>query len=117
VDRARVDQWLWSIRLFKTRRASTDACRAGHVKVNGVPARPSTNVVPGDRVTARVAGRDRVLEVVRAVSKRVSAAEAAACLIDLSPPPPSREEAVLKREPGSGRPTKRDRRQMDRLRG
>jgi ribosome-associated heat shock protein Hsp15 len=118
IDETRVDRWLWAVRLFPTRSAATDAARAGHVRVNGRPAKPATTVRPGDRVEARVGQRDRVVDVVRVIDKRVGAPVAADCLVDLSPPPPERPEPVpFAREPGSGRPTKRDRRQMDRFRG
>jgi ribosome-associated heat shock protein Hsp15 len=114
-----VDRWLWAVRATSTRAASTALCRAGHVKVNGAGAKPSTTVHPGDTVTARVGDRERVLEVVRAIDKRVGAPIAAGCVVDHSPPPERREFAsqVLVREPSSGRPTKKDRRQIDRLRG
>ncbi|MGD1012277.1 MAG: S4 domain-containing protein [Acidimicrobiales bacterium] len=119
MDVARVDRWLWAVRVAPTRAASTALCRAGHAKVNGAAAKPSTKVRPGDVVTARVAGRDRVLEVVQAIEKRVGAPIAAGCVIDHSPPPPPRDVAprVMVREPSSGRPTKKERRQIDRLRG
>lgn len=118
MDETRVDRWLWAVRLYKTRSLSTAAVRGGHVRVNGVPAKPATPVRVGDRVTTRVDHRDRDLEVVQIVDKRVGAAVAAGCVVDHSPPPPPRELAApaLVREPGSGRPTKRDRRDLDRLR-
>jgi ribosome-associated heat shock protein Hsp15 len=116
----RVDKWLWSVRLYKTRSIATDACNAGHVKVNGSSAKPATNVKVGDRVEAHAHGRDRIFEVVALIDKRVSAPAAAECLVDHSPPPPPREETPLPpflRAAGAGRPTKRDRRQLDRFRG
>jgi ribosome-associated heat shock protein Hsp15 len=113
---ARVDQWLWSVRLYKTRSMATDACRKGRVTVNGTTAKPATPVSVGDRVEARVDQHQRVVEVVQVISKRVGAPLAAECLIDHSPPPP-RDEPVFRRDPGTGRPTKRDRRRLDRLRG
>jgi ribosome-associated heat shock protein Hsp15 len=116
VDTARVDQWLWAIRLFKTRSAATDACRGGHVRVNGTAAKPAMRIRCGDRVEARVHGRDRVLEVLRVVDKRLGAPQAAECALDHSPPAPERRDAVFPRARGSGRPTKRERRQLDRLR-
>ncbi len=118
-EEARVDRWLWAVRLYKTRSAATEACRAGHVRVNDGPARPATRVRPGDVVRTVAHGRPRVFEVVRIVEARVGAPVAAACLIDHSPPAPPRDPSspVLPREPGSGRPTKRERRQLDRLRG
>ena len=67
MELARVDRWLWAVRASPTRSASTALCRAGHVKVNGRPAKASTTVRPGDTVTARIGERERVLEVVRAI--------------------------------------------------
>jgi len=118
IETTRIDQWLWAVRLHKTRSAATAACRSGRVRINGVTAKASSPVRAGDRVETRVAGRPRIVEVVRLISRRVSAAVAAECLIDHSPPPPPRESAIpaVSREPGSGRPTKRDRRNLDRLR-
>ncbi len=116
---ARVDRWLWSVRVFKTRSAAAAACTGGHVRVNGRRAKPAQAVRAGDRVEARVGERERVLEVVRPVEKRVGAAVAAECFVDHSPPPPERvtPEPAGRRDRGSGRPTKRDRRRIDRLRG
>lgn len=113
---ARVDQWLWAVRVFKTRTAATEACRGGHVRINGSPAKPATRIHPGDRVAARAHHRDRVLEVVEALEKRVGAARSAECFVDHSPSAPEREDPAFARVRGSGRPTKRDRRRLDRLR-
>lgn len=115
----RVDVWMWAVRVVKTRSLATDACKGGHVQVNGRPAKPASPVRVGDRVEAHVADRDRVFEVVRLIDKRVSAPLAAECLVDHSPPPPPREYVapLFRRDPGSGRPTKRDRRRLDDLRG
>ncbi len=114
----RVDRWLWAVRLGKTRSAATALCRGGHVRVNEVAAKPSTPVRAGDRVEAVVGDRTRVLEVVRVIDKRVGAAAAAECLVDHSPPRPPRErdDPIFARESGAGRPTKRERRQLDRFR-
>lgn len=117
MDETRVDRWLWAVRLYKSRSLATDACKGGHVKVNGSTAKPATTVRVGDRVSA-FAGRERVLEVVQVIDRRVSAPIAAGCLVDHSPPAPPREERLSGPTwiPGAGRPTKRDRRQIDRLR-
>jgi ribosome-associated heat shock protein Hsp15 len=114
----RVDQWLWAVRVFKTRSMATEACRGGHVRVNDRPAKPAAPVRTGDRVEARVGTRPRILEVVTPIAKRVGAPMAATCMVDHSPPPPPRDGAVapLFRDPGAGRPTKRDRRELDRMR-
>ncbi|HET9060443.1 MAG TPA: RNA-binding S4 domain-containing protein [Acidimicrobiales bacterium] len=115
---ARVDKWLWAVRMFKTRTEATDACRAGHVRVNGTSAKPSTTVKPADHVEALTPGGPRVLEVAGIIEKRVGAPLASACYIDHTPPAPPKEEGVanFERERGAGRPTKRDRRQLDRAR-
>ena len=115
MEETRVDRWLWAVRLYRTRSLATEACRGGHVKVNGSTAKPATTVRVGDRVEAFV-GRQRVLEVVRVIDTRVGAPIAAACVVDQSPPPQEERSTGLVRAPGDGRPTKRDRRQMDRLR-
>jgi ribosome-associated heat shock protein Hsp15 len=117
LDSARVDQWLWSIRIYPTRSAAGLACRGGHVKVNGVTAKPATTVRVGDRVEATLGQRLRVAEVVHLITKRVGAQVAIECYVDHSPAPPEHEEPIFRRDPGMGRPTKRDRRKLDQLRG
>jgi ribosome-associated heat shock protein Hsp15 len=109
---------LWSVRLYATRSAATTACQGGHVRVNGRPAKPATSVAVGDRVTATVHGDERILEVVRVIDKRVGAPVAAECVIDHSPPPAPRDHVapLFARDRASGRPTKRERRQLDRFR-
>lgn len=118
MDTTRVDRWVWAVRLYKTRSAATNACNGGHVRVNGKPAKPATKVKVGDRVEARVDHRDRVLEIVRVIEKRVGAPVAAECIVDHSPPAPARNLAppTFARDRGAGRPTKRDRRDLDRHR-
>jgi ribosome-associated heat shock protein Hsp15 len=114
----RLDIWVSSVRLFKTRSAASSACRGGHVAVNGHKAKPSTLVRPGDRVVALTPGGERIAIVRRLIEKRVGAAVALTCYEDLTPAPPPKEEIALVaiRDRGTGRPTKRDRRQLDRLR-
>ncbi|HWC83117.1 MAG TPA: RNA-binding S4 domain-containing protein [Pseudonocardiaceae bacterium] len=114
-ESGRVDSWIWSVRLAKTRSAAATACRAGHVRVNGTRVKPAHVVRPGDEVRVRQEDRDRIVEIVRIISKRVSAPVAAECYVDNSPAPPPRERAVVVavRERGAGRPTKRDRRTME----
>jgi ribosome-associated heat shock protein Hsp15 len=119
MEKVRVDRWLWAVRLTKTRSGAAQACRAGHVQINGVRAKPAATVKPGDTVRMRSGDRERVVEVVRLIETRVGAEPAAACLIDNSPPPPPRDplDRPGRRPPGMGRPTKRDRRHLDRTRG
>jgi ribosome-associated heat shock protein Hsp15 len=89
------------------------------VRVNGERAKSAQPVRIGDEVRVRSAGFDRVLVVSRIVTKRVGASVAAECFIDQTPPPPPREEVALTpvRERGAGRPTKRERRDIEKLRG
>ena len=107
------------MRLTKTRSAASGACRAGHVRVNGVRVKPAHAVRAGDEVRLHDEGRDRVVVVQRVITKRAGASVAAECYIDNSPPPPPREEAVAvaARDRGAGRPTKRERRSIEKFLG
>nr|WP_254125551.1 RNA-binding S4 domain-containing protein [Amycolatopsis sp. CA-230715] len=117
MESTRVDRWLWAVRLTKTRPDAAAACRGGHVRVNDRPAKPATTVSPGDEIRARVGQTTRIVEVVRVIQKRVGAADAATCFIDRTPAPPSETSApVARRERGAGRPTKRERRVLDKFR-
>ena len=114
-----MDSWIWSVRLAATRSAASAACRAGHVRVNGDRVKLAHAVRAGDEVRLRGEGRERVVVVQQVITKRVSASVAAACYIDNSPPPPLRQEAVpvAARDRGAGRPTKRERRSIEKLLG
>ncbi|MFF8774756.1 RNA-binding S4 domain-containing protein [Kitasatospora sp. NPDC015120] len=114
----RVDSWIWSVRLAKTRSAAAAACKAGHVRVNGERAKPAQALKPGDEVRVRLEGWERVVVVTKLIRKRVGAGVAAECLVDNTPPRPARELVAAPgvRDRGAGRPTKRDRREMDELR-
>lgn len=118
-ETVRIDVWLWAVRLFKTRSLAAAACKAGHVKVGGRRAKAAQPVRIGDEVEVTGAGRHRIVEVSQLLRKRVGAPLAAGALIDRSPPPPPRmlQPTLPRRDPGSGRPTKRERRQITRLRG
>ncbi|MEV2256353.1 RNA-binding S4 domain-containing protein [Streptomyces sp. NPDC050147] len=116
----RVDAWIWSVRLVKTRSMGAAACKGGHVRVNGERVKPAYGLRVGDEVRLRHAGgREHVVVVKRLIRKRVGAPVAAECYVDNSPPPPPREAVAPAgvRDRGTGRPTKRDRREMERLRG
>jgi len=116
---ARVDSWIWAVRLVKTRSLATAACRAGHVRVNGERVKASQSIRVGDEVRYRESGFDKIVVVGALLTKRVSAPVAIASYTDLTPPPPPREEVPLApiRDRGAGRPTKRERRDLERLRG
>lgn len=117
-ESVRVDVWLWAVRQLKTRTLATNTAKAGHVRVNGDPAKPAQKVKVGDEIRLRIEGQDRILEVTKLIVKRTSAPIAQGCYIDHTPP---REKVFMpplfKRERGAGRPTKKERREMDRLRG
>lgn len=118
-DSVRIDAWVWAVRLAKTRSQATAACRAGHVRLNDSTAKASQSVRVGDEVKVRLHGFDRVYRVTGLATRRGSAAEAARYFEDLTPPPAPRVErpAAILRDRGAGRPTKRERREIDRLRG
>ena len=128
----RVDKWIWYARVVKTRGLAAELVTTGKVRVNSEKiARTSTTLKVGDVVTLSVRGRIRVLKVLSPGTRRGPAAEAQGLYEDLSPPTrpagaaPSdtdadnavHDQAAPARDPGSGRPTKRDRRLIDRLRG
>jgi len=116
-EETRIDKWLCAVRLVKTRPMATKLCDGGHVQVNGNQAKPSTKVRAGDVVHALIATRERIVEVVHPIENRVGAPEAATCYIDNSPPPVPREIAPgIKAIRGEGRPSKRLRRELDRMR-
>ena len=118
-DSIRVDKWLWAARVFKTRSQASGACDGGKVDVNGEAAKPARHVRSGDRVEITVPGGRRILKVVALDERRGPAAEARLLYEDLTPPAPPRirQPRPPYRPPGAGRPTKRDRRDIDRLRG
>lgn len=117
-DSARIDVWLWTVRVYRTRSLASAACRAGHVTVNGERVKPAHPVRVGDEVRARLA-HEKVLGVKALPLTRGGAPEAATAVDDRTPPPPPREEtpAQVLRDLASGRPTKKDRRDITRLRG
>ena len=117
----RVDKWLWAVRVYKSRSMANEACVSNRVLVNGETAKPATKVAVGDTVEARRKDRTVVYRVVQPLEKRVGAALVPDAVEDLSPPMPTKssaEQAVAGvRERGAGRPTKRDRRRIEDLRG
>jgi ribosome-associated heat shock protein Hsp15 len=118
----RLDKWLWFARFFKSRSLAAAVCAAGRVRLNGAPvAKAHHPVRAGDVLTFPQGPRVRVVKVAALGSRRGPAAEAQALYEDLQPPatdrPPADPAAVAARRPGSGRPTKAERRAIDRLRG
>ena len=119
-DPIRIDKWLWAARVFKTRSLAADACDGGKVDINDQSVKPAKNVRPGDQIKVTLAqGRRRILKVVALSDRRGSATVARTLFEDLTPPEPPRVRLAPPpyRPPGAGRPTKRERRTIDRLRG
>jgi ribosome-associated heat shock protein Hsp15 len=120
LDSLRVDRWLWAARVFKTRSQAGAACDGGKVDVNDEAAKPARRVRAGDLVRVTLPrGRRRILKVAAVDDRRGSAEVAKALFEDLTPPEPPRlrQAPPPRREPGAGRPTKRERRDIEWLRG
>ena len=120
LDSLRVDKWLWAARVFKTRSLAGAACDGGKVDINDEVAKPARRVRIGDLIAVTLPrGRRRILKVAGVDDQRGSAAVAKALFEDLTPPAPPRplQAPPPRREAGAGRPTKRERRDIERLRG
>ena len=122
-DSVRVDKFLWSTRVYKTRSEAADACRNGHVTVNGSSAKSSRDVKHGDTIKVRKGAVHYSWLVVQPVDKRQGAKLVEQYATDVTPQSeldklaPPNEMIFLKREHGTGRPTKKERREIDRLLG
>ena len=118
---ARLDKWLWAARIFKTRTLASDACKNGRVTINGAQAKPSRTVKPGDEVGVRKPPVTYTFRVRQAIEKRVGARLLPDVLENITPPEQlaalelSRISGFVGRAKGTGRPTKKDRRQMEAL--
>ena len=119
-ERVRIDAWLWAVRLYPSRTAATDACSSGRVRVGGDAVKPARRVGVGEVVEARRADRTGTYRVVRTITKRVGAAVAVGCYevvaeeLHRSPRPPA-GASWGERSRGTGRPTKKERREIDRF--
>lgn len=121
MNEVRIDKYLWSIRVFKTRSEATDACKGGKVRVNGNDIKPSRDVKVGDVIVVRKGAVTYTYKVLALIDKRQGAALVPNYAENLTPQEELAklkapvETFFLKRDRGSGRPTKKDRRQMDAL--
>ena len=119
----RIDKWLWAVRIFRTRSLATDACRAGSVSINSQPVKPSREVRSGVVIVARQGLIRRTLKVLGVPPSRIGAKGVAVYCEDQTPAEEfeqarrQRVQQLLARAKGSGRPTKRDRRRLDRFLG
>ncbi|HNX98841.1 MAG TPA: RNA-binding S4 domain-containing protein [Candidatus Aminicenantes bacterium] len=125
MDETRIDKWLWAVRLFKTRSLATDACRGGRVRIGDTPVKPAHVIRIGDVVALSVPPIERRYRVVGILEKRVSATLARGLLEEVTPPEDLARLEEMRRDPdlffvalrarGSGRPTKRERRDLGKL--
>lgn len=114
----RLDVWLWSVRLAKTRSAATADCRGGHVRLNGAPVKAAQSVRIDDEIRVRRPGIEHIYRVTRLLGRRVGAPVARTAYEDLTPEPaPQMLARPPRRDQGAGRPTKKERRELERLRG
>jgi ribosome-associated heat shock protein Hsp15 len=118
----RIDKWLWCVRLFKTRSMATDACNAGKVKMNGTNLKPSKEVKTDEIYNVKIGQLDKAVQVIDAPKSRVGAPLVANFYVDLTPEEEYNRIKSLRttfeyRDHGVGRPTKRDRRQIEYLKG
>ncbi len=118
----RIDKWLWHIRAYRTRSKSASACRAGKVRLNGQAVKPATPVKPGDAVELQYPRFKRSIEVVALLPRRVKYAKAVEYYRDITPAKEygrlkeqSKAQSLMQRDRGTGRPTKKDRRKLDRI--
>jgi len=120
-EKLRIDKYLWSIRIFKTRSLATEACKAGRVKLNGQNLKPSYVVKIGDVYHVQKGIERKVLKVLGLSERRTDAKTAVTFYEDLTPVEDTHsfksifQAPILKRDRGTGRPTKRDRRDIDDL--
>ncbi|MCA9394691.1 MAG: RNA-binding S4 domain-containing protein [Candidatus Omnitrophica bacterium] len=121
--RIRLDKWLWAVRICKTRAAATDLCKRQRVSVDGQNAKPSREIREGNLITVKRDGIDWQYKVLKCIDKRVGAKIAAECREDLTPKEDLKRLKEVKsswtprRPKGEGRPTKKDRRDLDKLHG
>ena len=121
MDSVRIDKYLWAIRAFKTRTEATEACKGGRVKVGGQNAKPSRDVSPGEVITLRKGPVTYTYKVLRPLENRVGAKLVPDFVEDLTPEEEKArlhalvETFFVTRERGTGRPTKKERREMDQL--
>lgn len=121
MEELRIDKYLWAIRVYKTRTDATDACKGGKVRINGADTKPSKLVKPGDMIVARKGAVTYTYKVIQLIDKRQGAKLVPNYAENLTPPEELAklrapvETFFLKRDRGAGRPTKKDRRQMEDL--
>ena len=126
MNKVRIDKWLWSVRIYKSRTLATDACKAGKVKINGDAVKPSHLLSEGEVVWVKKEGFHFQYRAIQLIEKRVGAPIALTCYEDITPEAEKKKyedwfqngtPVVEKRERGTGRPTKKERREMEAYKG
>lgn len=118
-ETVRIDKWLWAVRLFKTRNQASEACRAGKVRIGGNPVKPSHEVKPGEEISIMQQTVTRTVRVLALLANRVGAPLVQGFMQDLTPESEFRKAKLMRemnfeyRDPGTGRPTKRQRREIE----
>lgn len=122
VKSVRIDKWLWAVRIFKTRSQAAEACKKGHVKIDGISIKPSRELKLNEEIIVRKHPINRKYRVKGLIEKRVSAKLAVEFVDDITPQEEIDKLMILKnggghlhREKGAGRPTKRERRDIDKI--
>lgn len=115
----RIDKWLWAVRMFKTRSLASAACDQGRIQIDEQPVKASRTVRVGDHIYIKRTGITIEIEVIELIDNRVGAKRAIECFKDLTPPEKLEEyrqrakRITIYRDPGTGRPTKKERRDLD----
>jgi len=121
INTVRIDKWLWAVRICKTRAMATDLCKRQKVTINGQYAKASREIHPGQTITIKKEGIEWKYKVIECIDKRVSAPLAAKCKNDITPDENLNQLKLIKtnwtpyRAKGSGRPTKKERRDLDKV--
>lgn len=121
MDTVRLDKWLWAARLFKTRSLASEACRGGKVKINGENAKPSREIKAGELIEVQLSGIKKTIEVLQPAKNRVGSKLVVDLLKDHTPVEEYerfdflRQMKTEQRDRGTGRPTKKDRREINRI--
>lgn len=116
---ARIDKWMWAVRIFKTRTIAAEACKKGRVQINGAQAKPSRMVKPGDVIQVKKSPITYSFKVLQAIEKRVGAKLVPEVMENVTTPDQyellemSKISGFIDRAKGTGRPTKKDRRDLD----
>ncbi len=122
MEKVRIDKWLWSVRIFKSRTIATDACKAGKVRIDGVAVKPSYLLSEQEELVVKKDGFNFQFRALKLIEKRVGAPIAVTCYENITPAEElnkyqswflNAKATAEKREKGAGRPTKKDRREID----